>query len=338
MNYQDHNIRKFAALQDELETAIKLIKAGLGELQEIDMDNDFYHLPHQLLASGFERLMKCYILLVHAGRTGQYPNITFLKELGHDLVNLLHTICREYYGRTVPLVKADFEFLKRDGILRECMRILSLFGRKGRYYNLDIITGSQQDPILTDPKKEWEKLENEVEDSSPYVGTDEIYTEYFPRVNRKLVATMERFVRAISLQFTVGRHKDPHRHLIMSSAGLGDFIRMTAFGVTDYRKSARILRQERDTWEEFSDFDIANSPWPTREVHREGGDERWPFRVDQVIVERRGRIFYIVYVEGYAFALNGAARNRYKYPDVHAAGVAIIGKSVGPFIDIAKEL
>ena len=41
---------------------------------------------------------------------------------------------------------------------------------------------------------------------------------------------------------------------------------------------------------------------------------------------------------GYAFALNGAARSRYGIPDPHDAGVAILGKSVGPFIDLALNL
>ncbi len=54
---------KFLCLCEELKISRELIKAGFGGLQEIDMSNDFYHLPHQLLASGFERLMKCYISL-----------------------------------------------------------------------------------------------------------------------------------------------------------------------------------------------------------------------------------------------------------------------------------
>ena len=60
---KERDIGKFMSLQDKLETSREPIRAGFGELQEIDMANTFYHLPHQLLASGFERLMKCYIVL-----------------------------------------------------------------------------------------------------------------------------------------------------------------------------------------------------------------------------------------------------------------------------------
>ena len=49
------------------------------------MGSTFYHLPHQLLASGFERLMKCYIAVVRKGRDGAYPDRAAMKSLGHDL-------------------------------------------------------------------------------------------------------------------------------------------------------------------------------------------------------------------------------------------------------------
>lgn len=54
-------IQKFAALNEEFDTANKLVRLGLGELQNINLDNDFYFLPFQLLSQGFERFMKAYI-------------------------------------------------------------------------------------------------------------------------------------------------------------------------------------------------------------------------------------------------------------------------------------
>ena len=65
---------RFLCLLDELETSRELLRSGFGHLQEIDMRRTFYNLPHQLLASGFERLMKCYIAVVQKGRDGAYPN------------------------------------------------------------------------------------------------------------------------------------------------------------------------------------------------------------------------------------------------------------------------
>lgn len=47
-------IQKIASLIEEFETANKLIRLGFGELQNINLDNDFYFLPLQLLSQGFE--------------------------------------------------------------------------------------------------------------------------------------------------------------------------------------------------------------------------------------------------------------------------------------------
>ena len=128
----EHDAVRFLCLLDELETSRKLLESGFGHLQEIDMGSTFYHLPHQLLASGFERLMKCYIAVVCKGRDGTYLNRAAMKSLRHDLENLLETICTKHYGGTQrPLVQQDLAFIRTDPVLKDCMRILSLFGEDG---------------------------------------------------------------------------------------------------------------------------------------------------------------------------------------------------------------
>ena len=91
---------KFFCLLEELESSRDLIKSGFGHLQEIDMGNTFYHLPHQLMASGLERFMKCYVLLIYDGRHGSCPDNTYVRRLGHDLQKLLKLICTDFYGGT----------------------------------------------------------------------------------------------------------------------------------------------------------------------------------------------------------------------------------------------
>lgn len=78
--------------------------------------------------------------------------------------------------------------------------------------------------------------------------------------------------------------------------------------------------------------------WPTVAVSRTEFDGEWPFRRDCVTVECRDRLFFVVNIGGYDFALNGAARSRYGLPDAHEAGVAVLGRSVGPFMEMAAEL
>ncbi|NLS96601.1 MAG: hypothetical protein GXX96_31070 [Planctomycetaceae bacterium] len=331
---------RFVCLLEELETSHKLVKAGFGSLQEIDMGNDFYHLPHQLIASGLERLMKCYVSLVYEDQNGSYPNMAYMQGLGHDLDKILQKICSGFYGgKTRPIVQREFAFITTDPVLKRCLEILSLFGKFGRYYNLDIVAGSPHSPI--DPKSEWETLESSIEDITPYLGSlESLHRDYYPRVHSKLIAKMERLVRAIAMQFTIGDHTDKNGNLRQTSVVYTDFrnLRDEELGATDYRRSVQILRQQKKNWEKRSDRQIIAGSWPTKAITEDEYAGEWPFRVDRIILELREGIFCIVNIEGYAFALNGAAASRLQIPDPHDAGLAVLGRSVGPFIDMALAL
>ena len=326
-------------LIEELETARNLIESGFGELQEIRMDNDFYHLPQQLLASGFERLIKCYFCLVYEARHGQYPDTNFLKRLGHDLQKLKQTLTDDYFATNdIPLLYDDLEYLRNDNLLERIIHVLSEFGQKARYYNLDIITGSQQPPI--DPKKEWEALERDIENPTPYLSpdsTEALYRDYYPRVNSKIIARLERLFRAVAMQFTLGNHGGKLQQL---SPTIMAFITLKNddFGTTEYRRSVIISHQTKDQWSKRSKADVLNSHWPSTLISRENFNEDWPFSFDEVVIECREKLFCIINIEGYDFALNGAAKSRFGYPFPHDAGIAILGKSIGPFIDKAFSL
>ena len=62
------------------------------------------------------------------------------------------------------------------------------------------------------------------------------------------------------------------------------------------------------------------------------------FYHSSVIIECREKHWCVVTIEGKDYALNGAAKMRYKLEDVHEAGMAILGRSVGPFIEMALKL
>jgi hypothetical protein len=324
---------------DELELAKNLITTGFGELQEIRMGNDFYHLPHLLLASGLERLIKCYFCLVHEARNGQYPNTRFLKSLGHDLKKLKQTLVADYYSvSNRPLLVQDLDYLKNDPLLDEVIHVLSEFGQKARYYNLDIITGTQKPPI--DPKAEWEELEKAIENPSPYIAGDSmdaLYRDYYPKVNAQIIAKLERLCRAVTMQFTLGGHGGKLQQV---SSIVFDFIKMRdeEFGTIDYRRSAKYFQQSKDKWSKRSKKAVLKSCWPSDVITKEEFRGDWPFRFDEVITECREGLFCIINIEGYDFALNGAAKGRYGYPYPHDAGIAILGKSIGPFIDMAFSL
>ena len=323
-------------LIEELETARNLIVSGFEELQEIRMGNDFYHLPQQLLASGFERLMKCYFCLVYEAQNGQYPETKFLKDLGHNLEELKRTLATDYFATNgIPLLCDDLDFLKKDLLLERIIHNLSEFGQKARYYNLDIVTGSQKPPI--DPKLEWEALERDIEDPTPYLSMDSkeaLYRDYYPRVNANIIAKLERLLRAVAMQFTLGKHGG---RLQQMSWILTEFrnLRDNEFGIVDYRRS---VKRSKDKWIKRSKEDVSNSRWPSTVISKEQFEGDWPFRSDEVVIECRENLFCIINIEGYDFALNGSAKSRFDYPFPHEAGIAILGKSIGPFIDMAFSL
>ena len=332
---------KFICLLEELELSRDLLKSGFGHLQEVDTGNTFYHLPHQLMASGLERFMKCYILLLYDGRYGFYPNNRYVKRLGHDLQKLVGRVCAEFYGGTErPWVQRELTFVTTDSVLQESIRILALFGQKARYYNLDVVSGSGNPSI--DPTAEWKALESAVEDATPYLQNQEaLHRDYYPRVHSLLIGRMERLLRAMAMQFTLGGHEDRNRTISRLSDVYAEFrvIRDEELGTTDYRRSVHILR-ERDKryWIERSEQEISGSEHPIRVVTKHEFEGDWPFRVERVIVERRGSIFYIVNIDGFAFALNGAARSRFNLPYPHDAGVAVLGRSISSFITMASTL
>ena len=331
------DFQKHVCLLEELKASKELILSGFGELQEINFSNDAYHLPHQLLASGFERLMKCYICLVYEARHNNYPGTQFLRNLSHDLTKIKQTIINEYFlTNNIPLLKSDYDYIKNDEILDRIVGVLSKFGKYARYYNLDIVTGSNNS--LINPTEEWEKIEKDLEDPIPYMNsTEAMIRDYYPKVNSKIIAKLEHFARAISMQFTLDKHGP---RLQQCSSYLDDFKKLddSDFGQIDYRRSVKILQKNKDTWKKRNKRQVLHSCYPSKLIRKADFDGDWPFRFDEVVIECRNKLFCIINIEGYDFALNGSARSRYQYPYPHEAGIAIIGKSVGPFIDMAFDL
>ena len=135
------------------------------------------------------------------------------------------------------------------------------------------------------------------------------------------------------MQFTLGGHADPGDEIRRLSVVYHEFRNLLddQFGTVDYRRSVEILKADADQ-------EIAASGWPSLAIGRaEFGDE-WPFRNDRVIVECRDGLACIVNFGGSDFALNGMARSQFGLPFAHEAGVAVLGKSVGPFIRMAHGL
>ena len=177
--------------------------------------------------------------------------------------------------------------------------------------------------------------------SGPYArDLEALYRDYYPRVNRCLIGRMERLVRAIAMQFTLGEHPDSGGEIQRLAGSYAEFRNLDDddFGTTDYRRSVEILRHDHDRWVKRSYQEIEAGGWPTVTVGCAEFSGEWPFRRNCVTVECRDRLFYVINIGGYDFALNGAAQSKFRLPSAHEAGVAVLGKSVVPFIEMAAGL
>ena len=332
---------KYHFLWEELHISRDLLQLGLEHLKEINVSMTRHHVPQQLLGSGLERLMKCYIALICKSRTDCFPDKRYMQEFGHDLVKLLSKICESMYGGTRRrLVRRELAFIETDEVLRECVRILSIFGRKGRYFNLDVVSGVATE--LIDPTDEWQSLERHVENPARFSDSaKDLFEVHYPRVNAQLIGKLERLIRAIALQFVLGEHTDPYGIIWDTSATFRGFREFSneEFPSEEERCSYELFEETPSTYYRGSDREILNGESPTREVAKSDFEGEWPFRVaKRIVLERREARFSVANVHGYPYALNLAAKERYKLPFPHEGGVAHVGQTIGPFMGMAENL
>lgn len=113
-------------------------------------------------------------------------------------------------------------------------------------------------------------------------------------------------------------------------------------GTVDYRKVTTNYKQVHKNVHRISMLDsigrLINPNIKYKKVSKKNFNKEWPFISDEVIVECRRNYFCLVEIGKYYYGLNGAAISRYNLMGAHDAGMAILGKSISPFIDIALGL
>ena len=241
------SIKQKLAIDQELLNAVRLIHAGLGQLQKLDGANDFYHLPLLTLASGFERLMKVMLCFRILEQTGEFPKPEDLPSgrKGHDLEFLLKKIREEcfldHYVDQIPVAKEDLEYLESEELL-SFLSILSRFGQAARYHHLDVVLGKQ--PTTDAPNREWESLETDILLKRPDLIKE---MEDFPASERpqqeiaiEVVARLERFARALARLFTIGGiGKEAQRYI--GYIGKFLYLRDESLGKNEYSPVGTIM-------------------------------------------------------------------------------------------------
>ncbi|MBX0289179.1 YebY family protein [Hymenobacter sp. HSC-4F20] len=336
---------KVLAILEELETSNKLIRLGFGELQNIGQGNDFYFLPFQLLSQGIERFMKSYICLAYSNKNKKLPDARYLKKFGHDLELLLNEINQFYYlDYNRPQFNIDRTFILSNEDLKELLHIISEFGKFARYYNFDVITDSDKKSI--DAISSWQEFENKILSTNKanyakLIDYDSSY-EVGQSITNYIIVVFEKFISSLSRQFIFDQVGELGKQLTVNSYLDFGMLYGNDYGKTDYRKSTTkyIETPKRVHKRNFIDEveRKCNPNYKHLKISKSEYNKEWPFYSDNVIVECRYNHWCIVTIDGHDYSLNGAAKGKYKLENPHDAGMAILGKSLNDFINIARNL
>lgn len=217
------------ALCVETRAVVELSRRGIEELWRIDGGNDFVHLPLQLLAQGFERLLKLTYSLAWLKQHGTLPDHdVFIKRYGHSVIRLTDDLVElvdtepEYVSR--PAVQADLTFIRTDSDLRRCLTLLSTFGTWSRYYRFEEFLGTRNLSPADDPDRAWHSIELDALRARPHwidPLSAEATAEAHWHVAGYVTRTLEKFARAIVRMWVLGAlDEEARRH----TATLGHFL------------------------------------------------------------------------------------------------------------------
>ncbi len=195
------SVRQTIAVDGELRDAERLIRAGLAALQHAGEDDDFYHLPTLLLASGIERLLKVILWFDQPGPKAFKPGHLLLPLM----VEVLNRCFTDEYCTNVPVAQVDRCYLESREA-QEFLSFLGEFGQADRYYNLNILlTGNSRG---RDPQRVWDSLRLAVLDTSPDIETrvysGESSSDLRSALIRPYIVLVEKCVRALARLLTLG--------------------------------------------------------------------------------------------------------------------------------------
>lgn len=223
----------------ELERAIKYLRIGLAEIQKITHKNNFYDPVFIYLSGGLERLFKTMLCLNHLEIKGILPNSNEIwqNKNGHDLLFLKSKVEKFCINIDQPFASQDLDIIANDKFINKICKILSEFGRRSRYFNLDAILGIEQEFESTE---NWKSIEKEI--CIEIYGKKKFYQllsdhqqieKIYSNLNKEIVIRLERFFRALTRQFIFGNFYKDSKVFMFQIADFTD-IDDEQLGLTEY--------------------------------------------------------------------------------------------------------
>ena len=218
---------KLHFLEETVNESVEFINCGLHYLSRINFANNnlSYALSFLNLSRGFELLMKCMICYKKYNNTKNnkcstrhFPTQEEMKRYGHNLNKLREEIMKNYLGLfrgkishlgMISKLKKDRDFIIKDKRLVRILKIISKYGTKGRYYELNYVT-SDNPKYNENPKFEMDKLIMEILAKDEQLrntfinnrdNDDKIWQEI---IEQYIKPNLIKFMEALSRQFSYG--------------------------------------------------------------------------------------------------------------------------------------
>jgi hypothetical protein len=219
-------------LEEAINESVNLINCGLDYFSKINFTNNdlVYSLSFLNLSRGFELLMKCMICYKRYDNTKDnklfkkhFPTYDEIIGYGHNLNRLRNEIMKNYQGlfrgktsntKMISQLKEDRDFISKDKKLIRILKIISKYGTKGRYYELDYVTSDNKKNKIS-PKFEMERLimeflEKDEQLRNTFTNSinnedllicDKVWQEIIEQYIRPY---LNKFMEALSRQFSYG--------------------------------------------------------------------------------------------------------------------------------------
>lgn len=319
-----HELEKINATMEEVEASFNFIAFGLKKLSEQNSYASNNHVPLQLFASGFERIVKILLLLKEKHLTGKYPEQQKSKEQfksynnGHGIKKMLDELIA--YSKTVdlmqkvPMVREDMFFIENDRAFREFLDIITEFSIQQRYYYVDAIILENSNQSFN-PFAQFKRL--------IYSFTNGIdlsnltYKQEEELMLRETIICIEKGVRAISRFFTHGLGSLGKQYY----SEFSNFILLNDkdLGTLKYTEKRKYPSDSYKPTKSFSfSFFLIGLLAKSKKLYSKDYS-KWAFTTSIVKVYSLKPHFFFVEIRGEVFALTGATSRQYKIPTYFAS-------------------
>lgn len=310
---------KVVAVTEEVEASFGFIQAGLVNLKSTKFAGANNHVTLQMLAAGFERLLKILILLKHKHINGEFPELVMARKYfstyrgGHGIEQLLDDLL--HYADTVPLMQQvpmvadDMVYLKGDVQFKSLLGILTEFAIAQRYFYIDTIVLENYNPAINP----FELFSDFIYDFNVGHDTSGLsYEQEDERAIKEAIICIEKGVRAISRFFThgldsLGRqyYGNFSRFILLKEENLGEL---------EYTEKKISATDRYQPMTKLSAAYLKLKLTATSKSLSAGDYPDWPFTVADIKVYFSPPHFYLAKIGDEIFALTGATSTHYEIP------------------------